>query len=488
MALGSATVASRRPAARRLLVVPAAVLDAAPDGAPAPLNDDGPTPSPLAVLDAEPVDTFVDVAFSDGASFRFHALWLRDACADANHVVADAGERILSMLPVNTGCDEKLRAATCDVDDAGGLVVTWDNHETPSTFSARSLRAYADVVAAPVAKRPAEGILAPEDENEHPAAWLEPFTGYPDAPGQPPSRIDYFKNEDGVSFPRYDHDAVLADPATKLAAMRDLMRAGAIIVDDVPENEKDSTTLHAFVDDVLGGMQKDPCRDERNWKIVKKRGASSISYDPEKRLNNHTDQSVPPWGGVPALVLIMHYQKGSGCNTLVDGFAVAEALRAEDPDAFEMLATYGSNQTRDFVSSRKDTTQALDASLCVHKREPIIQLDDAGAVRRIQYNEVFRTPLELPFDVFPRWYAAYTKWVTMIHDPKYEVEVDMRAGKMLVFHNWRTLHGRAGGRASADRTLIGGTVTREAFFSRAAELLEETEGVDVRVMGTNVKH
>ena len=59
---------------------------------------------------------------------------------------------------------------------------------------------------------------------------------------------------------------------------------------------------------------------------------------------------------------------------------------------------------------------------------------------------------------------------------------------MLVFHNWRTLHGRAGGRASADRTLIGGTVTREAFFSRAAELLEETEGVDVRVMGTNVKH
>ena len=279
-----------------------------------------------------------------------------------------------------------------------------------------------------------------------------------------------------MSFPRYNHDAVLADPATKLAAMRDLMRAGAIIVDDVPENEKDSTTLHAFVDDVLGGMQKDPCRDERNWKIVKKRGASSISYDPEKRLNNHTDQSVPPWGGVPALVLIMHYQKGSGCNTLVDGFAVAEALRAEDPDAFEMLATYGSNQTRDFVSSRKDTTQALDASLCVHKREPIIQLDDAGAVRRIQYNEVFRTPLELPFDVFPRWYAAYTKWVTMIHDPKYEVEVDMRAGKMLVFHNWRTLHGRAGGRASADRTLIGGTVTREAFFSRAAELLEVVGG------------
>ena len=81
---------------------------------------------------------------------------------------------------------------------------------------------------------------------------------------------------------------------------------------------------------------------------------------------------------------------------MVDGFKVAEDIRATDPEAFEMLTTYGSNQTRDFVSSRKDTTQALNASLCVHKREPIIQLDDAGNVVRIQYNEVFRTPLELP--------------------------------------------------------------------------------------------
>ena len=215
--------------------------------------------------------------------------------------------------------------------------------------------------------------------------------------------------------------------------------------------------------------------------IVKKPDASSISYDPEKRLNNHTDQSVPPWGGIPALVLIMHYQKGAGCNTLVDGFAVAEDLRREDPEAFDLLSTYGSNQTRDFVSSRKDTTQSLNASLCVDKREPIIQLDDAGTIVRIQYNEVFRTPLELPFDVFPKWYAAYAKWTTMLHDAKYEVEVEMQAGKMLIFHNWRTLHGRAGGRASRDRTLIGGTVTREAFYSRATELMRETAGYDVRV-------
>ena len=458
-------------------VVPRAVVD--PAAVVPALNS---KPDEFAVLEATPDDTYVDVVFKDGASFRFHALWLRDACSDPNHVVADAGERILSMLPVNTGCDANLRATRCEMDEIGGLVVHWTNHEIPSTFDAKSLRAFADVVAQPLADGSEIPPLAASETE-----WLDPFTGYPDAPGQSPSQIDYFKNEDGVVFPSYDHDAVVRDPKLKLDVMRDLMRAGAVVIDDVPTNEVDSGTLHAFVDDVLGGMQKDPCRDERNWKIVKKADASSISYDPEKRLNNHTDQSVPPWGGVPALVLIMHYQKGFGCNTLVDGFKVAEDIRATDPEAFEMLTTYGSNQTRDFVSSRKDTTQALNASLCVHKREPIIQLDDAGNIARIQYNEVFRTPLELPFDVFPKWYAAYTKWVRMLHDTKYEVEVDMQAGKMLIFHNWRTLHGRAGGKASKDRTLIGGTVTREAFFSRATELLEETAGYDMRVTGTKVK-
>ena len=428
----------------------------------------------------------------DGASFRFHALWLRDACSDANHVVADAGERILSMIPVNIpGCDAALQAAAADITlDGGGLSVTWNNHDVPSTFDAKTLRAFADVVARPIGDGGGDDEEARRPLDASGVAWLAPFTGYPDAPGQPTEDIDYYRNgqDGGVAFPSYAHDVVLADPEVKVALMKDLLRKGAVIVDDVPENEIDSSTLHAFVDDVLGGMQKDPCRDERNWKIVKKQGASSISYDPEKRLNNHTDQSVPPWGGVPALVLIMHYQKGSGCNTLVDGYAVAEDLRVEDPEAFELLASYGSNQVRDFISSRKDTTQTLGAaSLRVEKREPIIQLDDAGVIKRIQYNEVFRTPLELPFDVFPKWYAAYAKWTTMLHDPKYEVEVEMEAGKMLIFHNWRTLHGRAGGKASRDRTLIGGTVTREAFYSRAAELLEETAGYDVRVTGQAVR-
>ena len=131
---------------------------------------------------------------------------------------------------------------------------------------------------------------------------------------------------------------------------------------------------------------------------------------------------------------------------MVDGFKVAEDIRATDPEAFEMLTTYGSNQTRDFVSSRK-TPPRLNAKP-MHKREFIIQLDERGNIARIQYNEVFRTPLELPFDVFSKWYAAYTKWVRMLHDQSTRWRL-MQAGKMLIFHN--------GGRLLAARRALART-------------------------------
>ena len=39
----------------------------------------------------------VDVSFTDGSTYRFHSLWLRDACRDAHHVAARAGE-VISLI------------------------------------------------------------------------------------------------------------------------------------------------------------------------------------------------------------------------------------------------------------------------------------------------------------------------------------------------------------------------------------------------------
>ena len=67
---------------------------------------------------------------------------------DANHVVADAGERILRMIPINTGCGLDLKAKTATVTETGDLVIEWENQteDMPSTYQAKSLRCFADAV------------------------------------------------------------------------------------------------------------------------------------------------------------------------------------------------------------------------------------------------------------------------------------------------------------------------------------------------------
>ena len=52
----------------------------------------------------------------------------------------------------------------------------------------------------------------------------------------------------------------------------------------------------------------------------------------------------------------------------------------------------------------------------------------------------------------------------------------MQKGRFMLMHNWRVLHGRAGGEASPDRMLVGGTITREAFYSQARRLTREQRG------------
>ena len=174
-----------------------------------------------------------------------------------------------------------------------------------------------------------------------------------------------------------------------------------------------------------------PSRTGRSW-----REATSVSYDHLKRLNQHTDSSIPPHG-VAALGLILHYAEGFGTNTLTDGFAVAEALKAEDPEGYALLAAYGYDGERDFVSSRVDSVQEFNRGLVVSTQAPLLQLDEGGRLKRIQYNEVFRMPLTMPYDVFPKWYAAFARFVELLHSEEYERKVPMEKGRFLLLHNWR---------------------------------------------------
>ena len=412
----------------------------------------------------------IQVGFSDGSAFELHGLWLRDACRDAMVVSQQAGERYLDKIAFSPqgqhSRGEVAEAKVCE----DGLEVTWKGDpqigNASSHFSSGFLRMYA-----PIAGKVLEG------ERHHPRnddyRWLRGYSGFSDAPAPDLAMKKLWKNQ-GVTdqtdqFQHRDYHAVRHLDSANLELMQAVLEHGCVILDNVPHCENAGILLD-FVNNCLGGMQKDPARDEPNWVIKKKAGAVSVSYAQERRLNNHTDQSVPAHG-IPALLLVVNYIEGTGANTLVDGYAVAEALRERNPDAFQLLSAYGNCQERDFVKSRVDSSQTGTQSMLLATRSPIIQTDERGNLIRVQFNEVFRTPSTIPYEKFQDWYNAYLLWNEMIHGPEFEVEVPISQGQMLILDNWRVLHGRAGGKSSPNRVIMGGTVVREGFHSKAVQLM-----------------
>ena len=421
---------------------------------------------------------FLDISFEHGSTYRFHSEWLRDACRDENYVSMAAGERRLGKIQILMEESSDIKAIEATIEEGGTMSILFDNGEK-CIYAPEMLAAFATSAAA-------KHISGPTIRNKD-VEWVKPFTGVPDAPA--PSTINHWRGQTGGGeIPAMQWTDVMT-PEGNLEMLKHLLAGhGAVRVVTKGMSEAGVTTLLRFSDFTCNGLQKDPSRAEANWLIVRKENAASVSYNPSTRLNNHSDQSLPNYG-IPALLLVFHYAEGWGANTLVDSFAAAEDLRREDPEAFHLLSTYGNDQERDLLASRQDAKQGHTASLCLTSAAKIIQLDSAGGVKRIQYNEVFRTPLSVPFEHFKAWYAAYLKFGRMLESRDYEREMPMDTGDIMIVNNWRVLHGRAGsrdgvtdiGKISPDRCLVGGTVTRENAFSRARALLKEVE--DVQLFG-----
>jgi gamma-butyrobetaine dioxygenase len=142
-----------------------------------------------------------------------------------------------------------------------------------------------------------------------------------------------------------------------------------------------------------------------------------------------------------------------GESLLVDGIAVAEMLREEDPDAFELLCSWEVPfRFHDDVDDLRGVYPVLDSR--------------HGEVVRIRFNNGVRD-----VDWAARgadgeaFYSAYLTYWRLVREQG--ISVRLRAGEVLCFDNRRVLHGRAAfDPSSGRRHLQGCYVDRDMVLSR----------------------
>eukprot|EP00118_Oscarella_pearsei_P026675 m.880 g.880 ORF g.880 m.880 type:complete len:404 (+) comp5058_c0_seq1:48-1259(+) len=125
----------------------------------------------------------------------------------------------------------------------------------------------------------------------------------------------------------------------------------------------------------------------------------------------------------------------AGAGWYCDGFAVANHMRRKLPDDFGHL----SKSTIQFQYDVSDYHD-FDAECWDH----VIRLDRFGELEKVSLTNSTRGDRfsnKTKSELFG-WYLAYCRYVRLVHNSQFMIEVKMKPGQIVVFDNLRVLHGR----------------------------------------------
>lgn len=130
---------------------------------------------------------------------------------------------------------------------------------------------------------------------------------------------------------------------------------------------------------------------------------------------------------------------------VVDGFAAAKRLQAENVDYFSVLADHCAR-----------FEYAGEAGVCLTSRRPVIELAPDGELVAVRFNNRSMAAVtDVPFDKMATYYAAYRRFGEIIDDAGMEVTFRLNPGECFVVDNTRVLHARKGYSGAGTRWLQG---------------------------------
>lgn len=336
---------------------------------------------PIACL-VDPVKPAILVRDAQGRSCEIHPLWLRERCRSDASIDRQTGQRLFNLADL----DPDLALLRAEEPEPGLFrVIFSDHHES-------LLRA--DDILAEIGRAPFDDFTPP----------IEPWTA---ALNTLPSAAW----------------ADASDPAALCAMLDGYLRRGFLILRGVP----------AEPGRVLDVARRFGFPRETNFGLVfdvrSVPQASDLAYT-ALALDPHTDNPYrDPVPGIQLLHCLVNETSG-GLSTLVDGAAVAEALRAAAPEDFALLTRIPLRfQYRDAET---------DLTACA----PLIELDVAGRTKSIHFSPRLDAAPFMAAAELSAFYRAKTRFDRMCRSAAFELRFRLDPGDLVMFDNRRLLHGR----------------------------------------------
>ena len=354
--------------------------------------EEGAAPMPRIAEAVQQAESLV-LRWDNGRESRFPWFWLRDHGQDAASLDPATLQRRVDTFAL----DEDLCGTSATVLDEGrALSVGWPDGAGASRYAADFLATMAGLLPEEIAAQPGRAPRLWSARTALPA--LEP--------------VPYGEIGEGK-------------PGLK-RCLEQLQRDGFVVIAGAPTDEASARQLFGnfgyIRETIFGGL----------WSLSAEMKVHDDTAYSTQYLEPHTDATYSHDAPGLQCFLCQEFDGKGGESVLVDGFALAEELRAEEPALFQVLCEVA-------VPGRY-----VEPGVHLRAERPAIRLDPQGRLRQVSFNNYDRAPFLLAPERMRAFYRAYRDFHARIVERGNWLTIPLRPGMALVFDNWRLLHGRLG--------------------------------------------
>ncbi len=332
--------------------------------------------------------TYLKVIWNDGEESKFNYLWLRDNCPTAHD--KDSRHRMFNILEVSQNINPTKYCISSD----GKLEIEWSEGDHTSCYDPNWLR---------------ENCYTIKNKQK----YVSPYKLW-DSSLQ--------KNLKSIQI---DHDEIINSDEGLVKWLELLHYTGIAIVKNAPIEKNSALKVLNRISHTRETFFNTP------FEVINIPKPNNSAYTAHA-LRNHMDL---PWfenpPGYQFLHCLINSAKG-GDSSAVDAFAVADYLRNNEKDTFDILV----NTPLKFRD--KDYTQEAVRSVY----GTAISLTKDGDYNDIRYSIATLDALDCHPDIMDSVYKAHHRFGNLLHDDKFQINFRLEPGDIFSFNNRRLLHGR----------------------------------------------
>ena len=357
--------------------------------------------------------TSLEVEWNDGVKSQFNYMWLRDNCPTAHD--PDSRHRMFNILNIS----ENLSAMNLNINKEGKLEVEWSEGNHTSYYDPNWLR---------------ENCYTIKNSKK----YVSPYNLWD-------SSLE--KNLETIII---NHNEVMDSNNGLVKWLELLHHKGIAIIKNAPTEEKSALPVLNRISHTRETFFKTP------FEVINIPKPNNSAYTAHA-LRNHMDL---PWfenpPGYQFLHCLVNSAKG-GDSSAVDAFAVADYLRKNEKEIFDILV----NVPLKFRD--KDYTQEAIRSVY----GTAISLTKDGDFNDIRYSIATLDILDCHPDIMEKVYKALHRFGNLLHDGKFQINFRLEPGDIFCFNNRRLLHGRTEfDPNSGNRHLQGYYMDRDEIIGR----------------------